>query len=349
MFHRNDKVESAHAPQANAWDIFQESLPDACFMQTSWWTKFMENLGWGHFGVVVREGETILGGAQVLRNIYSTGHCYYYIPEGPALPVDPEDGEQVYQYIMAYIDKSRQNDPNIVSHLCIEPRWEQLPVYITGFQNAKSRMEPRNTLCIDLTTTESDILAQMKPKGRYNVSLAKRHGVTVVEDTSPKGIKDFLRLYNDTVTRQNMRGKRQTYFHTLIPILKELETGSIFFAEYAGERIASVLTVQFGCRATYLYGGSTDQYRHVMAPYLLHFEVMLWMKVRGCKCYDLYGIAPIDQPEHKWASFSAFKRKLGGKDFQFVPALHYIFDAGAYENFKKIKANKSQEAARSYV
>jgi lipid II:glycine glycyltransferase (peptidoglycan interpeptide bridge formation enzyme) len=312
-------------------------------MQTSWWAKFMESLGWGHFGVVVREDDTIFGGAQVLRNIYSPGYCYYYIPEGPALPSDTDDGAQVYQYIMAYIEKTRQNDPNVVSHLCIEPRWEQLPSYITGFQAAKSWMEPRNTLCIDLTISEDDILAQMKPKGRYNIGLARRYGVTVVEDSSPKGVEDFLRLYSDTVTRQNIRGKRQTYFYTLIPMLKEFNIGSIFFAEYAGARIATVLTIQFGHRATYFYGGSTDQHREVMAPYLLHFEIMLRMKARGCECYDLYGIAPINQPEHKWTNLSTFKRKLGGKDFQFVPALHYIYDSEAYEKYKKIKANKSHD------
>jgi len=336
----NNQLEPEGAPQATAWDMFQITLPDGGFMQTSWWAKFMENLGWGHFGVVVREGGTILGGAQVLRNLYSPGHCFYYIPEGPALPADPEDGAQVHQYIMAYFEKMRQNDKNSVSHLRIEPRWERLPEFVTGFQAARDWMEPRNTLCIDLTATEAGILAQMKPKGRYNIGLARRHGVTVVEDVSAKGIEDFLRLYNETVARQNIRGKRQTYFRPLIAMLTELEQGSIFFAEYAGVRIAAVLIVHFGHRVTYFYGGSTDQHRQFMAPYLLHFEIMLRMKARGCECYDLYGIAPVDQPEHKWANFSSFKRKLGGQDVQFVPAQDYVYDARAYEDYKNIKAYK---------
>ncbi len=337
----NNQNELERTRQATDWDRFQATLPDGGFMQTSWWAEFMENLGWGHFGVVVRDGGTILGGAQVLRNLFSPGHCYYYIPEGPALPADPEDGAQVHQYIMAYIEKVRQNDKNNVSHLRIEPRWERLPGYITGFNAARSWMEPRNTLCIDLALPEDGMLAQMKPKGRYNVGLARRYGVTVVEDASPQGVADFLRLYNETISRQNILGKRQTYFYPLIDMLTELDQGSIFFAEYAGERIAAVLTVHFGCRVTYFYGGSTERHRQVMAPYLLHFEIMLRMKTRGYQSYDLYGIAPSDQPEHKWANLSAFKRKLGGQEFQFVPAQEYVYDAEAYERYKNSKANKS--------
>ncbi len=341
MADNNKQNEVEHTPHATVWDEFLSTLPDGCFMQTSWWAKFMEHLDCGHFGAVVKEDETILGGAQVLRNFYSPGFCYYYIPEGPALPTDPDDGAQVFQYIMAYIEKMRQNDEDIVSHLRIEPRWEDLPNYITGFQAAKDWMEPRNTLCVDLTVPEVDILAQMKPKGRYNIGLARRHGVTVVEDASPKGIEDFLCLYNETVTRKNMHGKQQDYFHPLIAILTELGHGSIFFAEYAGGRIATVLAVHFGCRITYFYGGSTNQHRQVMAPYLLHFEIMLRAKAQGYEWYDFYGVAPPGQLEHKWANISSFKRKMGGQEFQFVPAHDYIYDTGAYEDYKNIKSNKS--------
>lgn len=332
-----NRNESILVSKEADWDLFQGALPDASFMQTSWWAVFMEHLGWDHFGVIVRDGDTIVGGARVLRNEYSAGQCCYYIPDGPILPKDPEDGEQVYQAIMAYIEKMRRNDKNKVSHLRFEPRWERLPDYITGFQAARNWMEPRDTLCIDLTQPEATILAQMKPKGRYNVGLAQRHGVKVVEDASPKGLEDFLTLYHETVARQQIQQRTQSYFDSLMAMLTELNQGSIFFAEYAGVRIATVLTVHFGRRVTYFYGGSTEQYRQVMAPYLLHFEIMLWAKARGYEWYDLYGIAPQNLPEHQWANFSAFKRKLGGQEFHFVPALDYIYDAEAYTAYEKTR------------
>ncbi len=265
------KAPAYISPEAD-WDLFQASLPDASFMQTSWWAAFMEGLGWGHFGVIVRDGATILGGARVLRYEHTPGQCYYYIPDGPALPEDLEDATQVYQFIMAYLEKMRQNDKDKVSHLRFEPRWKNLPDFITGFQAAKDWMEPRNTLYIDLTQSEAAILAQMKPKGRYNVVLARRYGVRIVEDASPQGLADFLALYHETVTRQDIHRRTNAYFDSLMATLTAFGHGSIFFAEYAGARIAAVLAVQYGRRVTYFYGGSTEQHRQVMAPYLLHFE-----------------------------------------------------------------------------
>jgi lipid II:glycine glycyltransferase (peptidoglycan interpeptide bridge formation enzyme) len=331
----DDRIHRQRSPQEIDWDRFLESLPEGDFMQTSWWAKFMEERDWGYFGVMVNHGETILGGARVLCKFYRPGHCYYYIPEGPSLPAYPAVGAQVFQYLMNYVEQMRQQEDATVSHLRIEPRWSVLPDYITGFQAAKDWMEPRRTRCIDLTQSEDTLLAQMKPKGRYNIGLAQRHGVQVVEDVSPTGRADFLRLYHETVTRQNLKAKSSAYFDSLLTTLTEFQHGTLFFAEYAGVRLATALIVCFGSRVTYFFGGSTEQHRQVMAPYLLHYEIMRWAKARGCACYDLYGIAPPERPEHRWAGFSAFKRKLGGQDIQFVPALDYVYDAEAYAEFKR--------------
>ena len=43
----------------------------------------------------------------------------------------------------------------------------------------------------------------MKPKGRYNVRVARRHGVSVLEDVSSQGIADFLNIYEETFGARN--------------------------------------------------------------------------------------------------------------------------------------------------
>ncbi len=330
-----NEYDAELARRARAWDGFLEAQPSTGFMQSSWWADLMVTRGWGHFGVVVKDGETILGGAQVLTNVIAPGQCFYYIPEGPVLPQDEADGAQVFQYLMDFIERKRKDEAHVVSHLRIEPRWERLPGFVNGFRQRAGWMEPRNTLYIDLTPSESAILAQMKPKGRYNIHVARRHGVSIVEDVSFQGIEDFLKIYQETVARQGLDGKDQEYFRTLIPRLAALKHGSVFFAEYQGVRVATVLAVYFGHRATYFFGGSHAMHREVMAPYLLHFEIMRKAKDLGCRWYDMYGIAPRNNANHKWANLSVFKRKLGGTDFSFVPSMDYIYDPSAYEAYRE--------------
>jgi peptidoglycan pentaglycine glycine transferase (the first glycine) len=327
--------------QSKAWDEFLESKTNTGFMQSSWWADFMAVIhGWGHFGTVLRAGETIVGGAVVWTYSFTPETCFYYIPEGPVLLESDSiaEQEQVFQKIMEFIEGKRKREQQVVSHLRIDPRWEHLPSFVRGFEEIYGYFHvPRDTRCIDLNPSESAILAQMKPKGRYNVGVACRHGVSVVEDTSPRGIEDFLHIYEETFARKDLEGLDPSYYHTLIPTLSALDRGSVFFAEYQGMRLATALVVYFGCTATYLYGASLATHRNMMAPYLLQFEIMCKAKARGCQWYDFFGIAPESEPNHLWTNVSVFKRKLGGQELHLVPTLDYIYDPVAYQEWKAIE------------
>ncbi len=328
--------------QTQEWDQFLElSRPDIGFMQSAWWADFLATRGWGHFGTVLREGVEVLGGVRVMTYKFAEDQCFYYIPEGPVLPEDEADAEQVFEAVMAFIDNKRRQDPQVVSHLRLEPRWSTWPNFVRGGQERRSWMEPRHTLHIDLSLSETALLAQMKPKGRYNIGVARRHGVSVVEDRSPQGLEDFLDLYGETFDRHGLRGHRDGYFYDLMDTLVDEDRGSIFFAEYQGMRLATAMVVYFGDRATYFYGGSRDTHRRVMAPYLLHFEVMLDAKMRGHRWYDFYGIAPPDKPTDRWANFSTFKRKFGGVELSFVPTLDYIYDTESYQAYRQQQKAKT--------
>jgi lipid II:glycine glycyltransferase (peptidoglycan interpeptide bridge formation enzyme) len=306
-------------------------------MQTSWWADFRATTGYENFGVTLKDQQEIVGGAVVMRFAHADDACFYYVPDGPVLPNDDEAAGDVFAAILQAVDARRKTDPLTVSHLRIEPRWLRLPGFIDGFQQrpeiADGYMEPRNTLCVDLRPDESAILAQMKPKGRYNIKVAQRHGVSVVEDASPQGRADFVRIYDEMAERQRITAKPPEYFETLVPLLVSKHQGSLFFAEFQGLRLAAAVTVHFGRRATYFFGGSVVEHREVMAPYLLHFEIMRRAKALGCEWYDFWGIAPENAPEHPWQNFSTFKRKFGGQDLHLVPTLDYVYDASAYDQY----------------
>jgi lipid II:glycine glycyltransferase (peptidoglycan interpeptide bridge formation enzyme) len=307
-----------------------ETTPEAGFMQSSWWAEFRNYCGFENFGITLTDGKDIVGGAVVLKYVYSEDLCFYYIQDGPVLPSDPLVAEEVFRAVLEAIDERRRTEPCAVSHLRIEPRWLHLPRFVSGFRAvpplADHYLEARDTRCIDLRPSEAAILAQMKPKGRYNIGVARRHGVSVIEDTSAQGLGDFQSIYEETATRQGMEAKPPDYFQTLVSLISDPRRGSLFFAEYQGMRLATALIVYCGLRATYFFGGSRDIHRHVMAPYLLHFEIMRKAKALGHEWYDLWGIAPANEPDHPWRDFSVFKAKFGGVEVHLVPTLDYVYD-----------------------
>jgi lipid II:glycine glycyltransferase (peptidoglycan interpeptide bridge formation enzyme) len=337
-------VEAAVEPSSfeserwKAWDGFVEARADPGFRQLSWYTSLKVAHGWEQFGTVVRDGDIIVGGAMVLVDAFAPGKCSYFIPDGPVFLAEdpPADQELVFGAVMAFIERKRRTEQRVVSHLAINPRWQHLPGFVTGFQQSSRYYgSPRDTLYVDLRPPESAILAQMKPKGRYNIGRAQRYGVSVVEDVSLHGIADFVAIYRETFARKGRHGRSSGYFHELIPALLAVERGSIFFAEYQGTRIATALVVYSGRTATYYYGGSRAIHRNVMAPYLLHFEIMRTAKRRGCLSYDLFGVTPQGGPSDGWQDISIFKRKFGGRDVRFVPTLEQIYDQTAYHEWEK--------------
>jgi peptidoglycan pentaglycine glycine transferase (the first glycine) len=329
-------AEAAPDERWAEWDRFVAAHPHGGFMQSSSWIRCRARDGYEHLLIMLRdEHAQLAGGAVVGRWAYGDGQAFYYIQEGPLLPSDPELAKAVLDAVLMRLQRHRSGDAAKVSHLRIEPRREYWPAFAgEGFEaprHADRFREPRQTRCVDLRVSAEGLLQAMKPKGRYNVRLARRHGVVVVEDTSERGLDEFLAVRNDTAHRRDLRIRSRRYFSDL---LEEFgPRAHLFFAELHGRRLACALVLRFADRATYLYGGSLEEQREVMAPYLLHHEIMRRMADAGCVCYDLWGTAPPDQPAHAWATISAFKRKLGGAELAHVPTLDHVYDPAAYARF----------------
>ncbi|MGD8379993.1 MAG: peptidoglycan bridge formation glycyltransferase FemA/FemB family protein [Gammaproteobacteria bacterium] len=319
------------------WDQFVESRPDSGFMQTSWWAEFRAFSGYEYFGSVVRKDGAIVGGATVLRFAHASDACFYYIQDGPILPEDRELASETMDVILDNIEQHRRREGKTVTHLRLEPRWLSMPAFLSGYRPlpalADPFTEPRDTLCVAVDADDESLLAGMKPKGRYNIRLAKRHGIDVCEDNSARGIADFIELYAETAERQALNAKPDDYFETLVPALDALGKGGIHFAELGGQRLAAAIVVYFGRRATYLFGGSTERLRHLMAPYALHFGIMREARARGCRWYDLWGIAPSGASAHPWEGITAFKRKFGGVEVNLTATLDRVYDQAAYRQY----------------
>ncbi len=311
-------------------------------MQSAAWIRCRAEDGYDHFALMLRdENNFLVGGAIVGRWEYGDSQAFYYIQEGPLLPDEPELAAAVMNAVMTRLAQLRGDDTALVSHLRIEPRRSNWPdSAAAGFQapwfDDRFR-EPRQTSCVNLRTSEQDRLQAMKPKGRYNVGLARRAGVTVVEDNSERGLDDFLAIRDDTARRQDLNRRSRDYFEKI-----RGEFGPqahFFFAELDKRRLACALVIRFGNHATYFYGGSLNERRDAMAPYLLHHQIMNSMARADCVSYDLWGTSPADQPGHAWAGISTFKRKFGGTELIHVPTQDYIYDRAAYARFIKVEAD----------
>ena len=160
--------------------------------------------------------------------------------------------------------------------------------------------DPEQTLAVNLTFPESELVESMHQKTRYNIRLAKKASVIIENGT----LEQFLTLYNETNKRKGIRGYSKYYFEKLVRLTHPLAP-TILIAKQGTELLSANFLIGFGTTMFYVFGGSSDTKRELMAPHLLHWESIRRGKQDGCQWYDMGGISD-SNPD--WRGITRFKR-----------------------------------------
>ena len=128
---------------------------------------------------------------------------------------------------------------------------------------------------LDLTLSEDELSANMKPKWRYNIRLAEKKGVSV-KACAEDGIDIFYALYEQTAKRDGI-ALHTNYYRSLLRLAKREGiysacTCTLYIAEHEGEALAAVIVLFWGKEAVYLYGASSNNKRNSMSAYLTRSE-----------------------------------------------------------------------------
>lgn len=312
-------IEKLNLETAQDWDLLVHHHPDGCFMQTSTWAKFKAIEGYQTFGYGLYLQQQLVGGCIYYLYPHTNQANLLIVPGGPILPKN--DTALGMQLLLDTGNKLAQQHGAIA--LRIEPLWRSQPDYLTGFVRAPTDLLPSETLLIDLRPDASEIFAAMKPKGRYNIRLSQRYGVTTEFRNDDQVIPLFYDLFWATVQRQKFFGEPYGFFINLCQTLFAANMAEIGLAIWQTEILAAILIVYCGHTATYLYGGSSLSHPEVMANYSLHWQAMQRAKQRGCQFYDFYGFT--NDPHHSYAKFSQFKKQFGGQPVKTIGAHDYFF------------------------
>jgi lipid II:glycine glycyltransferase (peptidoglycan interpeptide bridge formation enzyme) len=176
----------------------------------------------------------------------------------------------------------------------------------------------------------------MKPKGRYNISVALRHGVNVekfVHVHKQENFADFYQLLKKTAQRDDFGIHPKYFYETLLETFGE---NSRLFLAFSKDKkvIGGIIVIFYKDTATYYYGASDHAHRNLMAPYLLQWEAIREAKRRGMKYYDFLGIAPPGDKNHSYAGITEFKKKFGGKEVSYPTAFDIVYKPMLYKLYR---------------
>lgn len=301
-------------------------------------SEFLQSFEWGEFQTIMGNKVIRLGGngwqVQGFEHQLGLGFKYFYIPR---LGINNVGIKELVEFC----------GKNKYAFLRIEPL-KQLS-YALGPVAYTHNRQPKQTLVLDLTKTEEEILALMHPKTRYNIHIAERHGVVISQE---KNADIFWQLNLETTTRDSFRSHDKKYYERML----DSGISHQLTAYYKGKPIASNILISFGDTIVYLHGASSGDWRNLMAPYLLQWEGLKLGKSLGCKFYDFWGVAPrvfesdIKQHScfynlcwevnHPWSGVTRFKAGFGAEYKEYPEACDIILKKWQYTLYKLVRKLK---------
>ncbi len=303
------------------------------FLQSEEWRKFQSAVGRRTF--FVSEGNFQ---ANIIEHKLPIVGKYFYSPRGPVMELDSSSASWRIGMTTLLTLAKKEN----IGWIRIDPENEEMLNLIKNSTEYKIRkaphdMQPKEIFIMDISKSEEEILAEMSQKTRYNINLSQKRGVSVKvisnfqfpisnqtpisNDQNKKYIDEFIRLVKLTEKRKNIRFHASEYYKKMLETIPG-EIIKLYVAEYRDKIIAANLVVFYEDTAIYLHGATDDEYRNVMAPYLLQWQAILDAKKNGCKLYDFGGVKM--QKANSWAGITKFK--LG-----FSPQTKPVEFSGSYD------------------
>ena len=355
------------------WNSIVSSLPNPHFLQTFEWGQVKAKYGWKPYYAVWTQDQfsvtsdqssvsgNAVGACLILKRaipIRGLGArlCVLYCPKGPLLDWSNVSlRKRVLDDLQAFAKKQGaiflKLDPDVVLGTGIlgadgstdESEGPELQSELArrGWVYSSDQIQFRNSVLIDLTASEEDMLARMKQKTRYNVRLAEKKGVTVRAGTTDD-LPMLYKMYAETSVRDGFVIRDENYYLTVWKIF--MTSGMVhgqpsavpLIAEVNNEPVAGIFLFTFADRAYYVYGMSRDLHRDKMPTYLLQWEAMKRSKAAGCTVYDLWG-APetFDETDSMWGVYR-FKEGLGGRVVRTLGAWDFAPNKFLYRMYSEI-------------
>lgn len=318
------------------WQKIAAALPNGHALQSGAWGEFKSRWGWSARYWVLDEGEKGVNAAALVlkRPIPFTPFSILYAPKGPMLDYS---NVTLRQKVVGQLEQLAQRerailikiDPDVPAATGFDPAvpdpvgtaWTG-ELQTRGWLFSQEQVQFRNTVLLDLTRSEDDLLAAMKQKTRYNIRLAAKKDI-VIRPGTPADFPVLVAMYRETAARDGFTIRPETYYLDAWQTFYEDGLAQPLLAEYEGEPVAGVLLVRSGNTVLYMYGASTEKERPRMPNHLLQWEAIRWAKAQGATTYDFWG-APDEfvETDRMWGVWR-FKEGFNGQVVQTIGAWDY--------------------------
>lgn len=186
---------------------------------------------------------------------------------------------------------------------------------------------------LDINKGCDELLSSFHSKTRYNIRLAEKKGVKIIDNTTEKGMEDYIRLMKETTKRQGFFNHNAQYFQNLFKIFPK-NTLKIFEAVYNEEVLTAWILFKFNGKLYYPYGASSNSHRDLMPNNLIMWEAIKYGKNVNCSVFDLWGcLGPNPDTNDSWYGFHKFKSGYNPQLVEYIGTFDFVYKPFMYKLF----------------
>ena len=344
----------ATAEEIENWDKHVTANPNGGNMlQSAAYASVKNGSGWKVLFLVLESGGSSSYNLVLEKRFPVLGRLWYLI-KGPDV-ADPADLKPALQACAAFVRSRKLNVFTIkVEPDIIDSGAAQEELQAATLVKAPNIQSNDSTALLDISGTEEEVFKAISSRARNAVRRAEREGCQVVrQEPGPETYRALYELMADTVkAKGSMPLRSYDYYERFWDEFCNRGQGNFFFAYEDGKPSVGAFVINYGGKATYKDGGSTQNRKQYGDSHLVQWTAIRRMQELGCTEYDFCGTPPaarIKDKTHNLYGMGMFKTSftktvtdfVGCHDYILSPLRHRLWVNGGEKVFRRLETART--------
>jgi lipid II:glycine glycyltransferase (peptidoglycan interpeptide bridge formation enzyme) len=344
----------ATAEEIENWDKHVTANPNGGNMlQSAAYASVKNGSGWKvRFLVLESPGNSSYN--LVLEKSFPVLGRLWYLIKGPDL-ADAADLGPVLESVAAFVRGRKLNVFTIkVEPDIIDSDEVQKELRAANLVKAPNIQSNDSTALLDISGSEEAVFKAISSRARNAIRRAEREGCQVVrQEPGPETYRALYDLMVNTVSAKGSMPLRS--YDNYAQFWDEFSNrgqGNFFFTYEDGKPSVGAFVINYGAKATYKDGGSTQNRKQYGDSHLVQWAAIRRMQELGCTEYDFCGTPPaarIKDKTHNLYGMGMFKTSftktvtdfVGCHDYVLSPLRHRLWVKGGEKIFRRIETART--------
>lgn len=340
----------ATAEEIENWDKHVTANPNGGNMlQSAAYASVKDGNGWKVHWLVLDNGSYSSYNLILEKKFPVLGRLWYLI-KGP----DAASPDDIRPMLTACAGLARSQKMNVFT-IKIEPdivdsAEAAAQLSAAGLVKAPNIQSNDSTALLDISAPENEVLRSISSRARNAVRRAEREGCEVRQEEA--GVESYRKLYALMENTVNAKGamplRSFDYYSRFWDGFCSRGQGHFFFVYEDGKPSVGAFVINYGAKATYKDGGSTQDRKQYGDSHLVQWAAIRRMQELGCVEYDFCGTPPaarIKDQTHPLYGMGLFKTSftktvtdfVGCYDLVLGPVRHRLWLNGGERIFRRLE------------